>query len=375
MRIKYLSQINKEKISGKTCLLRIDLNVENEKDNFRLEVIAPTIKLLLKQNVRVVLLSHKGRPEKFNKNLSLSSFAPIIAKRVGEITDFVIAYRMDALKKTIAASDAKILLLENLRFFKGEETNDQNFAKILASLGDFYVNDAFPVCHRKNASVSAITKFLPSYAGLRLEEEIKNLDGVMKNYRSPMTFIIGGAKIADKLGVIKNFWHKADYFLLGGRPANTMLVAKGLDVGDSIYDASLVNQMKQFAFSPKLKLPSDFKIKNNQFLDIGPKTINEYTKIINQSQTIIWNGPMGIFETKEFTKGTIAIWKAISVRCQMPDAWRKIIVGGGETITSFKLLKAKSYKLKANIFLSTGGGAMLEYLSGKKLPGIEALKS
>ena len=273
------------------------------------------------------------------------------------------------LSEDIRHQTKKVILLENLRFYLGEERNDWRLAKRLASLGDFYVNDAFSVSHRKNASIVAITHFLPAYAGLSLENEIKNLNRVMKQYKHPLTIILGGAKISDKIGIIKYFRQKADYFLLGGGSANTIFAAEGLSMGNSLYDKDADLSWLKPSLKKKIILPVDTVIKNKQILDIGEATVRKYAEIIKKSKTIIWNGPMGLFEKKEFAYGTKGIWRAI-----FQNKKAIIVIGGGETIASLNLLKAKSYKLKANLFLYTGGGAMLEYLSAQKLPGIEALK-
>ncbi len=360
MPIVYLRDVNKKMLRGKTALLRADLNVDSRKFSFRLEAVLPTIHLLLKNKVRVVILSHHGRPRGYEKNLSLRPFVSVLEKelrqKVGFLTDFKTPNR------------GKVFLMENLRFWRDEEKNDASFARRLAKLGDFYVNDAFAVSHRKNASVAAITRYLPSYAGLLLEKEVKNLSGVMKKARRPFTVVLGGGKASDKLGVMKYFWTKADNFLLGGASANTFFAAQGLPVGNSLYEKEMIPKVRRFLGSKKLVLPIDLKIADKKILDIGPETVKKYSGIIARSKTIIWNGPMGLFEKKAFAEGTKEIWKAI-----LANRKARIVVGGGETSASLRILNTK-YQIPKNIFISTGGGAMLEYLSGKKLPGLEALK-
>ncbi len=369
--IKYLSGQNLKKFSGKTCLLRVDLNVEigMPLDSYRLETVIPTVQLLLKNNVRVVLMSHRGRPKGIDKELSLKPFAPIFTRKLRVPIRFVGTLDFKEAKKEIGTSKNEIFLLENLRFLPGEESNNAEFAEQLASLGDFFVNDAFAVSHRANASVAAIVKFLPSYAGLLLEKEVKNLDKAMKSDDHPFTIIVGGAKVSDKLGVVKRFWKKADDFLVGGSPASTFLEAEGMDVGDSLVDAATIPMIAPYLNAKKIHLPNDVKYQSTKILDIGPKTVKEYADVIKQSKVIIWNGPMGWFERKGFGNGTRGIWKAI-----LANKKAHIIVGGGETVTSLKTLYPKPYALSSNVFLSTGGGAMLAYLSGEKLPGIEALR-
>ncbi len=374
--IRYISPAILKKFRGKTCLLRVDLNAKpgREKKFLRVEAVLPTIKTLLKNGNKVVILSHRGRPRVGRtsprhgagrpKQFSLRPFAAILEKKLNQEVVF-----LPALPRVVVPRNNKVFLLENLRFWKGEEKNDLRFARRLARLADFYVNDAFAVSHRRDASVSAITRYLPSYGGLLLEKEIKNLGGILKYTTHPFVVVIGGAKIGDKLGIIDYLWNKADYFLLGSGPAATFFAAKGLPIGDSLVDRDSIPKIKKFVGSKKLVLPLDVKIKNKQILDIGEKTAKNYSAIISKARTIVWNGPVGMFERKEFSEGTKAIWRAI-----LANRKAQTVVGGGETLASFRLLKTKSYKLKANIFLSTGGGAMLEYLSGKKLPGITALE-
>ncbi len=388
--IKYLSSESLKKFSGKTCLLRVDLNVEigMPLDSYRLEAILPTVQLLLKNNVRVILMSHRGRPalksegqargvrddwdfDKGNRELRLAPFAKLLAKKINEsvcLISYEKSFTLDK-KGFLAGCKERVFLLENLRFYRGEETNDDRFGEFLSTWGNFYVNDAFAVSHRANASVAAVTKFLPSYAGLLMEKEIKNLDKAMKSKNHPFTVVIGGAKVSDKLGVVKYFWKKADNFLVGGSPANTFLQAEGMDVGDSLVDAAAKPLIAPYLNAKKIHLPADVKYRSTKILDIGPKTVKEYAAIIEKSKTIIWNGPMGWFERKGFGNGTRGLWKAI-----LANKKAHIVVGGGETVTSLKTLFPKPHPLSSNLFLSTGGGAMLMYLSGEKLPGIEALK-
>ncbi|MGC9603557.1 MAG: phosphoglycerate kinase [Minisyncoccia bacterium] len=329
----YLSAQNLKKMSGRTCLLRIDLNIEPGAplDSYRLQAVVPTIKLLLKNRIRVIILSHRGRPKGTDKKLSLRPFAPIIAKKISHHVDF--------------CEPGEVVLFENLRFLPGEEKNDAKLAKKLASLGDFYVNDAFAVSHRANASVAAITRFLPSYGGLLLEKEIKNLDRAMKKPVRPFVIILGGAKLKEKIVGLSKLIEKSDATLLGSNVFNESGIPK----------------------SPKFIWPKDAMNYGKFIWDIGPFTLERYASIIGKARTIVWNGPPGFFEKKDFRKGTIGIWKAV-----LKNKKAYIVIGGGETSASLELLGKP--KIPKNIFISTGGGAMLEYLSGKRLPGIEALK-
>lgn len=351
--------------------MRVDFNVQDGdlKNSLRIKSVLPTIKYLLNNKCRVVILSHKGRPNGNQKDFSLKSIAGFLSKVINRKIIFVNNFNFAAIRKRVNNSPAaSVFLLENLRFLAGEEKNSKALAKKLASLGDFYVNDAFSVSHRANASVAAITKFIPAYAGFLMEKEIKNLSKAMKKPKRPLVIILGGAKISDKIGLIKSFLKRADYFLIGGGMANTFIASWGIPVGDSLYEKSMVSMARDLIkqAGKKFFLPSDVVIENRKILDIGPETAKKYAGIIKKAKTIIWNGPVGYCEDKCFLYGSLSITKAIAKSRAFS------VVGGGETtalIANCKLQIANS-----RIFVSTGGGAMLEYLAGKKLPGIESLK-
>jgi phosphoglycerate kinase len=373
--IKYVSKASPKALAG-TALLRLDFNT---KDDWRMRAVLPTIKLLLKAGVRIVIVSHRGRPVGFDKKLSLRGDAEKLSKLLGDRkVTFIGHFRFAEIKKQVAAAPrGSVFLLDNLRFLPGEEKNDITLAKALASLADFYVNDAFAVSHRANASVVAITKFLPSYAGVEMETEISSLGKVIRKPQHPVVLVLGGAKASDKLGVIAYFKNKADWFLLGGGCANTILWLKGMDVKKSIKDSDpkeLV-ALKKIAAYKSVVLPTDFvwgnsgagnnSEKNSAILDIGPNTARVFNKKIATARTIIWSGPLGFIEKKQYTKGSVALARAIARNRRAFS-----VSGGGETV-----MFLKQYQLdKKFSFISTGGGAMVDFLAGKKLPGIEALK-
>lgn len=382
--MKFLSSLAKKDLQNKICLLRVDLNITDaelreleQKIHPRISKILPTINFLLKNNAKVVILSHRGRPNKKCQmsevrcqKLSLKPFTKILSfllKKPVHFIDFKKEFNVSEIKTVINSTAGDIFLLENLRFIPEEMEDDKKFAKRLASLGNFYVDDAFSDSHRNNASITAITKFLPSYAGFSFKNEIDNLNNAIKNFKRPLVIILGGAKISDKIGLIKNFLSRADYFLIGGGMANTFVAAQGLPVGDSLYEEKMIFLARQLLKSKKIILPIDKTVYKRQILDIGSQTIEQYSKIIKNAKTIIWNGPMGYIEDRRFRKGSEAIANAILKSKAFS------VIGGGETISLFALYP-KPYTLNPHLFLSTGGGAMLEYLAGKKLPGIEALK-
>ncbi|HPA25498.1 MAG TPA: phosphoglycerate kinase [bacterium] len=418
----YLSSIKSAKIQSaswrnKTVLVRCDFDtpIKNGKitDDSRLRAALPTINFLLQKKVKqIILIGHLGRPkgqvvpelslEPVTKHLEklLSSCHPersgaksrdLKINFINQFTDYLPRRKAGRLQIT----NYKIVLLENLRFNPAEEKNDKTFAKQLANLADIYINEAFAVSHRSAASVDAVKKFLPSYAGLNLEAEIKNLSTVLEKPQKPFVAIIGGAKIETKLPVIQQFLKTADYILIGGAIANDFLLAQGFEVGESLVDKDYIDEAKKILYkseilnsksekkfkiqnsklfqNSKLKiknsqllLPTDYVWHNNKILDIGEKTIKEYCAILKSAKTIVWNGPLGFFEDKKFAQGTNEIAKAIL------NSQAHAVIGGGETGEAVKS-KVKSQKLKSkkNIFISTGGGAMLEFLGGKKLPGIE----
>lgn len=384
--MKKLSELND--LQNKKVLVRVDFNVPlgsdgvvGESESWRIDAAIPTIKYLIERKACVILMTHLGRPD--GEMVDEFRLDPI-QKRLSDILGISVLKTSDCVGdfvyKTIRdMQEGEVLLLENLRFHKEEEENDPVFAKKLADFADIYVNDAFSVSHRAHASVEAITNFLPSYAGLSLEKEIENLSKIIENPEKPATMIIGGLKAETKLPVINFLLEKFDNVLIGGVVANFLFKANGIEIGNSVLDDLDIAEAKKIDITnSKIHIPSDVitdnpekrnvDLKNEtvgdfRILDLGENTLKEYCEIIRGSKTVIWNGTVGMFEDENYANGTKEIARA------MAESYADTIVGGGDTI--FALDKFKYLDRIKHI--STGGGAMLEFLSGKKLPGIEAL--
>lgn len=381
-------------VAGKKVLVRVDFNVPlNDKgeitDDTRITASLPTIQYLLEQKAAVILMAHLGRPKgQVKPELSL---APV-AKHLGKLLGKKILFAPDCVGEAAQAAASKlkpghILLLENLRFHKEEEKNDMDFAEKLASLADLYVNDGFGVSHRAHASVEGVTHFLPAAAGFLLEKEIQYVGQAVTNPLHPFVAIIGGAKVSDKIGVISNLLDKVDTLLIGGGMANTFLAAQGYKMGKSLVEEDKLDLAKELLAKAKknkvnMLLPTDLvmaaafapdaehvteKVKNlNQVymaLDIGAETSKAYAEALADAKMIVWNGPMGVFEMDAFCKGTEAVAKAVA------KSRATSIVGGGDSVAAIEKLGLA----KRITHISTGGGASLEYLEGKVLPGVAAL--
>lgn len=377
--------------NDKRVLLRVDFNVpldkngEIESDN-RIVAAIPTIKYLIENNAKLIIVSHLGRPENREKKFMMDKIAKrlstLIGKKVKKLNDCSGSIIEDYISDMEAGD---IIMLENIRFYPEETSMDdskrENFAKKLSSLAEIYVNDAFAVSHRKNASVYDIAKFLPSCAGLLMEKEINMLSKTL-NPEKPFYVIIGGVKISDKIAVINNMLNKANKILIGGAMIFTFFKAKGYVIGSSIFEEDKINLATLLMKNPNIVLPkdivaaenneedSDYEIVDNNKippgymgLDIGPKTIELYKEILSNARTIVWNGPLGKFEWKKFSKGTNEIAKFLATL----DA--DVIIGGGDTENAISQLG-----LSEKFFISTGGGACLEFLEGLKLSGIAALE-
>lgn len=377
-------------VTNKKVLVRVDYNVPlNDKglilDDSRIKMSLDTINYLVKNKARIILMSHLGRPKgkvvtKLKMDRVAEKLSGILKKDVMKFHDAVGA---GMIKNANKLAPGDIMILENLRFYEEEEKDSKAFAKELASLADFYVNDAFGASHREHASVHAITRYIPSCAGLLLEKEITALSPLLENPKKPFIVLLGGAKVSDKIGVITNLLKKADRILIGGAMMFTFLKAKGISTGISKVEDSQLKLAKKLLKNKKIMLPADCiiadrfdkdarseNVKTSQIedswlgMDIGSQAIKDFKKLVKEAKTIFWNGPMGVFEWKRFAKGTEEIAKAIAASKAMT------IIGGGESVEAIKKLKL-SDKIS---HISTGGGAALEFLEGKKLPAIKALE-
>lgn len=382
-------------VTGKKVFVRVDFNVpldESNKiiDDTRIKAALPTITYLMHHGAKIILCSHLGRPNgMFNPKFSL---APV-AKRLQELLNHPVKLTSDAIGESAIAltnemKDGDIVMLENIRFYKEEEENDDEFAKKLASLADIYINDAFGAAHRAHASTAGIARHLPAVAGFLMSKEIVSLSKVLYAAEPPVVVILGGAKISDKIGVISKLIVKANVFLIGGAMANTFIVARGGNVGLSRYEADKVDVAKKILeeaekLNVKVLLPVDSVVANEfapdakaktvdayavpegfQGMDIGRKTTRMFVKEIKKAKTIIWNGPLGVYEFKRFQKGTKKIAKAVAKSNAVS------VVGGGDSAAAITEL---GYASRVT-HLSTGGGATLKFLEGAVLPGVEMLE-
>ncbi|GAB4193910.1 MAG: phosphoglycerate kinase [Roseiflexaceae bacterium] len=378
---------------GKRALVRVDFNVPLEDgritDDTRIRGALPTIQYLLDQGASVVLMSHLGRPK--NKVVEGLRLAPIAqhlsgllgrpVQTVGETTG------AQAEQAAQALQPGQVLMLENTRFDAREEANDESMARELARLGDVYVNDAFGAAHRAHASTEGVARFLPAVSGLLMERELAELGGVLNHPEHPFVAILGGAKISDKIGVINNLARIADAILIGGAMANTFFLAQGYNVGDSLAEPNAIEEVNKVLYmtqgaETRLFLPSDVVIAQQmdastetrvvavdqvpsgwRILDIGPETVRRYSELIQQAKTVVWNGPMGLFEVAPFAEGTRAIAQALA------DSSARTVIGGGDSVAAVEQMGLAD---KVS-HISTGGGASLEFLEGQTLPGVAAL--
>ncbi len=384
-----------ENLNKKIVLLRLDLNVPLKNgvitDETRINKILPIVRFLINKNSKIVVISHVGRPKgKVNKDLSLKPIIENLEKKIKKKIRIINENIFNLNKVDLFKNPSdQIVFLENIRFYEEEEKNDAYFAKHLANLGDLFVNDAFSCSHRAHTSVSKITEFLPSFAGLQLNTEIDALKKVTTEIKKPVTCIIGGSKISTKIGIIKNLIPKFDNIIIVGGMANNILRYKGNKIGKSIKEENCENIINEiFETSKKhscnIIYPQDVLVgkniddishvkelnqieDNDLILDIGPNTINSIKKTIKLSKTVLWNGPAGYFENPNFANGSYEIAKAIIKKNK--DGSIYSVVGGGDTISLLNQINA----VQDFNFVSTAGGAFLEYLEGKELPGIKAL--
>lgn len=398
MKLKTIEDI--QDLKGKKVILRVDFNTpltdpdENGHrevaDNTRIREALPTIKYLIEKGAKLIVVTHLGRPKgQIVDSLSTDPIARELEKLIKQPVKKLDAVTTDTVhKETEHMQDGEIVMLENIRFRKEEEECEEQYTKELASLGDIFVNDAFGTAHRRHASTAGLSDYLPSYAGYLMQKEVEALSSVMENPAHPLTMIFGGAKMDDKIGVIKNFIGKADHILVGGGIGNTFLAASGYFMGESLVQADKIELAREIMmecqeYKTKIILPHDLivaselsdtvetaevgvedLINDMKAFDLGKWSTEKFCNMIADSKTVIWNGPVGVFEKKPFQNGTRLIAETIAnTDCTS-------VLGGGDTINAIS-----TFNLPTNKFthISTGGGASLEFLEGKELPGIKPL--
>lgn len=382
-----LRDIRKADVRGKRVLVRVDYNVEVDRrgrlrDQMRLSATMPTVIWLLRRGARVILIAHRGRPRSRDQRLSLRPLVAPLRRLLGEPVTFidapVFSRRLDQVLN--AASTKRVVLLENIRYEPGEEDNSPALAKRLAGLADLAVNDAFADSHRAHASIVGVAKYVRMYAGLLLQHEVSTISRLLTKPARPYVAIIGGAKISTKLGLIKRLLRRADMVLLGGALANTLLKAEGVAIGTSLTEPNMLRATEGLtSTNKKIMIPCDVVVskrrptngarkvtavgniqRDESISDIGPDTIDLFRRVIRNARTVVWNGPMGIYEQPPFDRGTVALARIIAHhRCAS-------VAGGGETVDAIRRSRT-AHRFR---FLSTGGGAMLEFLEGKTLPGV-----
>jgi phosphoglycerate kinase len=394
--------MNQYNFSGKKALIRVDFNVPLDKnlnvtDDTRIRAAIPTIKKVLNDGGSVILMSHLGRPK--GAPVPEMSLKHIVSKLSDLLQGTKVEFAGDCIgdearQKAKDLKKGEVLLIENLRFHNEEEKGDKNFSKELAELGDVYINDAFGTAHRAHASTTIVADFFPKdkLFGYLMENEVNSIDYVLKNYKKPFTAIIGGAKVSDKIGIIENLLDKADNIIIGGAMAYTFLKAKGGNVAKSRVEEDKLDLVRDLvkkadAKGVKIYLPEDSVVADSfsnevptriepsdnisgdgMGLDIGPKAREAYRNVIMDSKTVLWNGPMGVFEWSNYENGTKEVAYAVADATQQKGAYS--LIGGGDSVAAIN-----KFDLESKVsYVSTGGGAMLEYLEGKELPGIEAIR-
>ena len=382
-------------LKGKKVIVRVDLNVPMKSgtitESSRIIKILPTIKLLIEKEAKIIIFSHIGRPK--GKIVNGMSLEPI-SKKLSDLLKIKVLFNKNQINEKTSSEinkipDGSVMMMENIRFYEGEEKNEDFFSKKISSLGDIYVNDAFSCSHRAHSSIEGITKYIPSYCGLQFVEEINALKRITSKIVRPVTCIIGGSKISTKIKIISNLIKDFDNIIIVGGMGNAMLKNTGVDIGKSICDDGYKDLVKEIlekssTHDCKIYYPLDIVVsktldgngmikevnevnKDEMILDIGPKTITSIKDIINKSNTVLWNGPAGYFENPNFSNGTKEILEIIAHKRSKNKIYA--VAGGGETVAVIN----KFNKLDSFDFVSTAGGAFLEYLEGKELPGIKAL--
>ncbi len=397
MEIKTIKDIKDFK--GKKILLRVDFNVPLDKkgdisDDSRILESLETINFLLEKKAKIIIISHLGRPKgEFKKEFTLKNVSNHLSKLIKKKIKFLEEKKVinkEVKKEIKKMKEGEIIILENIRFRPEEEKCDETFSKELANLGEIFINDAFGTAHRAHSSTVEIAKYIPAYAGFLMEKEIKALSPLINSEpKYPLVIIFGGAKIDTKIDVIKNFIEKADFFLIGGALANTFLIAAGYNVGESLYEKDKIKTAREIMMECEKQkthfiiphdvivadeisnnteiadIPIEDVIENMKILDIGKWTTEKYCNTINNAGTVIWNGPLGLYEYEPFKKGTCTVAKTLA------NHECKSIIGGGDTIDA---LKKCNIPAEGFSHISTGGGACMEFLGGKKLPGINIFK-
>lgn len=394
MNKKTIRDIPEGELQGKRVLVRVDFNVpldenRNITDDTRIVESLPTIKFLLERGARVILVSHLGRPkgkpsDEFRMDPIARRLEELLGWRVYKVNECV----GENVRKAVAQlKSGEVLLLENVRFYPEEEANDENFARALAELADVYVNDAFGAAHRAHASTAGVARFLPAYAGFLMEKELEALGEKLNNPVRPFLAILGGAKVSSKIGVLQKLLEKVDVLLIGGGMAYTFIKAMGYEIGKSLLEEGMIEEARKILETAKakgvrLELPEDFIVapegeegvetrvvdwdkipRDMGGYDIGPKTIEKFGKYIQGAKTIFWNGPLGLFEVDVFARGTTEIARKVA------ESGAIVVVGGGDTVAAIKKAGVES-KIT---HISTGGGASLEFVEGRPLPGVEVL--
>ncbi|MBI5301932.1 MAG: phosphoglycerate kinase [Chloroflexi bacterium] len=378
-------------LKNKRALVRVDFNVPLDDkgqvtDDTRIVASLPTIQYMVEQGAKVILCSHLGRPKGKDQKFSLRPVATRLEQLLGKPVTFVSDCIGQPVQRVVEAMNAgDVVLLENVRFYPEEEKNDPEFAKKLAAFGDVYVNDAFGSAHRAHASTEGVTKSLPGVAGFLMEKELAYLGKALANPAKPFVAILGGAKVSDKIKVIENLLPKVDSLLIGGGMANTFLAAKGLNLGQSLVEADKLDTARALIEKggTKIVLPVDGVIADKfdkdaakkvvdvsavpsdwRVLDVGPRTIDAFAKILGDAKTVVWNGPLGVFEMPAFAKGTVEIAKRLA------SSGATTIIGGGDSAAAVE----QAGVADKMTHISTGGGASLEFLEGRVLPGVAALQ-